>query len=100
MSWILIFKIVSKTNPKKIKHDIKRIEDIIQTYPCKICIRHYHQYLQLNQLRYDKIQTADELKQWFIDYKSTIRGADRGRGGKAALKGRRRRLWRPKLMYL
>lgn len=100
MSWNLIFKIVSNTNPKKIKHDMKRIEDIIQKYPCKICIRHYHQYLDLNKLRYDKIQTADELKQWFMDYKSTIRGTDRGRGGEAAPKGRRRLLRRPKLMYL
>lgn len=104
MSWSLIFGIVSKTNPNKIKHDIKRIEGIIQKYPCKICIRHYHQYLDLNKVRYDKIQTADELKQWFIDYKSTIRGVDRG--GSAATRGRRRRpgrrrvLKKPKLIYL
>lgn len=102
MSWSLIFGIVSKTNPNKIKHDIKRIEGIIQKYPCKICIRHYHQYLGLNKVRYDKIQTADELKQWFMEYKSTIRSADRDRGGGAAPRGRRRRrlLKKPKLIYL
>ncbi len=98
MSWILIFNIVSKTNTKKIKDDIKRIEEIIQKYPCKICIRHYRQYLDSNKLRYDKIQTADELNQWFIDYKSTIRTADpkRTRTGQNPP----RRLRRPKLMYL
>lgn len=102
MSWSLIFGIVSKTNPNKIKHDIKHIEGIIQKYPCKICIRHYHQYLGLNKLRYDKIQTADELKQWFIDYKSTVRSKASDRGGGAAPRGRRRRrlLKKPKLIYL
>ena len=107
MSWILIFNIISKTNAKKIKDDIKRIEEIIQKYPCKICIRHYRQYLDFNKLRYDKIQTKEELNQWFIDYKSTVRGADRaapeGRRKGCCPKGNsrhRRRLRSPKLMYL